>query len=547
MFHRVASSLALLAVSAALSQAFAQEESPAKSRIESLALFKNGLAVVSRSLDVDKPGRYIVDDPMRPIHGTFWMAPGAKVMVSGETRLVETPNCSPFANLQASLLGHDVVLHLREGEKDSVVKGKVVGVVPAKASKSWSRDYGRQPSYAGEAEDGGAACNGVEPSFVSLKKADGGVVLISSSAIFSVESDAVNQKVKEEKPVFIFDVKEKQEGKVFFSYLSKGISWAPSYRLRMVDSSKMSLSLSASIRNELEDFNDAGISVICGYPNIAASNVTSLLCADTTWAKFFHEGALQGSDDAAPNYAGNRANRMMLQVASAPAPAPDVANQTGESADIVVAPIGKLSLKEGGAVWMEIASAEASYERVVECTIPDRRDPYVGRVIRNMELEGGVSIWDAIRFKNPFKFPMTTAPVEISDASSFLGQCVGSWANPGAEALLRITKAMSVTAKTTEQELDSQRVVTYIGNDSFLKTVVQGTLTVKSFRQSPVKMSVKLQFSGDLVSAEGNPACKLRDEGVLSANKRNEAVWEISLNPGEEQSFKYSYSVLVNR
>ena len=262
MYYRSVSSLLFLALSAAVPAALAQEETLATSRIESIALFKNGLAVVGRSIDADKPGRYIVNDPIRPVHGTFWMAPGLNVTVSGETRLLDAPNCAPFSNLQASLLGHDVVLHLNEGGKDSSVKGKVLDVVPAKASKSWSRDYGSQPQYAGESGVCAPGAYGPNFTFVSVKKADGGIALVQVSSIYNVESDAINQKVKEERPVFIFDVKEKPSGKVYCSYLSKGISWAPAYRLRLEDSTSMSIALSASIRNELEDFKDADVSVI---------------------------------------------------------------------------------------------------------------------------------------------------------------------------------------------------------------------------------------------------------------------------------------------
>ena len=47
----------------------AAEPSPVKSRIVSLGLFKNGLAVVKRILEVPGPGQYELDDVPEPVHG----------------------------------------------------------------------------------------------------------------------------------------------------------------------------------------------------------------------------------------------------------------------------------------------------------------------------------------------------------------------------------------------------------------------------------------------------------------------------------------------
>ena len=53
------------------------------------------------------------------------------------------------------------------------------------------------------------------------------------------------------------------------------------------------------------------------------------------------------------------------------------------------------------------------------------------------------------------------------------------------------------------------------------------------------------RFSGELVSAEGEPKSALREEGVYSVNKRNELFWNLTLKPGEERKLKYRSSVLV--
>jgi hypothetical protein len=92
------------------------------------------------------------------------------------------------------------------------------------------------------------------------------------------------------------------------------------------------------------------------------------------------------------------------------APLPDVAEQGNLSADIHYESIGKHSLKAGDSLSLDIAAASAAYERVVEWQVPDPRDGN-GRYQRGNgnEPPRDDQAWDAVRFANPFKFPMTTA------------------------------------------------------------------------------------------------------------------------------------------
>ena len=56
---------------------------------------------------------------------------------------------------------------------------------------------------------------------------------------------------------------------------------------------------------------------------------------------------------------------------------------------------------------------------------------------------------------------------------------------------------------------------------------------------------IRKQFSGELISAEGEPSSRLRGEGVWSINPRYELIWTVELAPGEEVKLPYSYTVLA--
>src|SRR5262245_19139162 len=98
-----------------LSQASAQEQ-PAKSKIVSVGLFKNGLAIVKQQIDIAGPGRYRLDDVPEPVHGTWWTDSPA-VETTMEMREVEVPDDAiPSGNLQEDLAGKKVTIHLKSGK-----------------------------------------------------------------------------------------------------------------------------------------------------------------------------------------------------------------------------------------------------------------------------------------------------------------------------------------------------------------------------------------------------------------------------------------------
>ena len=126
--------------------AAAAEEKPAKSRIASVGLFKNGLAVVQRTLTVDGPGVYRVEDVPEPIHGTFWVESDAKVTTRLTRRVVEVPaRQAGGGNFQEELAGREVVIHFNE-QGIPPVSGTVMEMDRPRGEDAWNRAY-QQPSY----------------------------------------------------------------------------------------------------------------------------------------------------------------------------------------------------------------------------------------------------------------------------------------------------------------------------------------------------------------------------------------------------------------
>ena len=143
--------------------------------------------------------------------------------------------------------------------------------------------------------------------------------------------------------------------------------------------------------------------------------------------------------------------------------------------------------------------------------------------------------------------PMTTGPAMIMSGNRFSGQTASYWVNRGEETTLPVTKSLSIRAVASENEKQGKREVVYIGGNDFQRISVEGTLIIGNHRDEQVDIVIRRRFSGDLVRADRNPNLVLREEGVYSANRRNELTWNLKLDPGQRQELSYEYNVLVDR
>lgn len=521
------------------------QEMPAESRVVSVGMFKNGLAVVKRAVTVPAEGTYRLADVPEPVHGTFWIESDASVETRVTSRDVEVPvRSEPGVNLQDDLAGKEVVIHFRDGTVPPV-SGTVLKAAPATGADAWDRAYQRDRGYYWQRRQAPSG----QGRFLILATAKGRTYVDASMIAFAqVENGGAT--VTRRRPVLLFTVGQvrNKPATIVVTYLTKGIAWAPSYRLDITDPKTLTIHQKAVIKNELEDIEQAELYLISGFPSVQFSHVTFPLALSTSWANFFQELGRRirpGQDIALVSQ-----QDVMMNVA-APAGGIDVsAVPTGEGPDVHYQPIGKRTLAEGDALALDVASAQAPYERIVEWLVPDTRHAD-GRYVRENERNENPekyqdAAWDALRFKNPLPFPMTTGVAVTVANGRFQGQRMSYWANVGEQATVHITKALSIRTRSVEHEQEGTREIVWIGGDDYRKTAVKGQLSVSNHRNENVKLVIRRRFSGDLLEAEGEPRCELCEEGAWSVNKRNELTWTITLEPGQEQTLTYEYTVLVN-
>jgi hypothetical protein len=389
--------------------------------------------------------------------------------------------------------------------------------------------------------------------FLVLQTAKGRVY-VEPSEVAAVESEDAGDKVMRRRPQLVLtlqagkdkDAADAVETKVAIRYIAHGLSWAPSYRVDISDPKTLLLEQHAVIRNELADLDGVEIRLISGYPSVQYAHVRSPLAPRTSWVNFFSElsGSPRWEADALGNsIVSQQAISFNTRAAHGLALG---APPAGEGVDLHYQSIGKRTLSDGDTLAVTVAKGKAEYERVVEWLVPDARNAY-----GHIDPREGASddVWDALRFKNPLSFPMTTGPASVVANGQFNGQRTSYWVNAGEETVLHVEKALSVRTRATENEQlpkdGSSRELIWIGGRQYRRTTVEGELAMSNHRKETISMLIRRRFSGELVSADGDPKRLLLAEGVYSVNKRQELLWNLPLKGGEEKKLKYTYTVLV--
>jgi len=545
MRSTVLSSLAVLV----FAMAVRAEDVAVQTTIESVGLFKNGLAVVERSVELPGAGTFRIEDVPTPVHGTFFIESATAITTRVTTMLVDSPLDLAGAPLQDQLAGKTVSVTLRE--QTVPIEGTVAVIEPADKN-AWNRRY-ENPNSGGYYLDayGNRVATAPAGRFIILETKTGRT-LIDQNMVSSIQivGDAKTAKVR--KPVLVLKtIDNAPKQTIRISYLTKGLAWAPSYRVQLTDDKKLSLSQNAVVKNELMDLKDVEMFLISGYPSIDFSHVISPLSLQQNWAAFFQQLSMQPGSSRTDNRMVMQQQAVMMNSALPGADGVGAA-PPDESIDVHYESIGKQTLGEGDALSLDVAAADADYERIVEWTIPDARNEYGAfydeyRRRDRPELFDD-SAWDAVKFKNPLPFAMTTAPATFTRDAQFLGQQLSKWVNRGEETTLRITKALSIRTRASEQEDGNvDRAEVWVGGRQYRKVTAKGELVIKNFRKTDATIVIKRQFSGELISADDKPEVTLREEGLWSVNRRNEMKWTITLKAGEEKTLKYAYTVLSTR
>lgn len=558
--------------------------------IVKVRLFKNGLAQIFRHIQIPGGGTYTVKNPPVPMHGTFWLNASAKIeAVSGMRKAAVNPDDPDGPEEDNPNIDQYQLQQLRQAREHALnnpygngYEALVKALKGQKATILLKSEDGKSEVFSG-------TVTGLIYSLLQMDT-EGGKALLPIAQIAAVRAAAFNPPKPEKvnKPyldliVPDFPQRESTGLAVQMDYIGYGISWSPSYRIDLTDDAALKIEMQAILRNEIEDLTDVECELISGFPNIKYGTVPSLITPGVTLANFFNPNSNTGKSRHDMSQLMLNSDREMKECNeeinsgfALSAAGRNIDNTGGEAVDIFSKNIGKLSIKKNTSRYIPLESSSAPYEKVAVWNIPNSRD-WLGRVQqrdRNRynndepQEDEADSVWDAVKFKNPFTFPMTTAATSFYRDARFVGESISHFVSPGEEATINVTKALSVRASVVESEEGGQNDdnYQYIYGYRVQKRIINGELKIKNYRSRPVKLIITKILAGNLLTwkapepAKGKPDAKaepstapeyIAPETRLTAdieqniNQIWELKWTLELQAGEEKVLPYRSQVLV--
>ena len=502
-------------------QGFAQTVLPMKK----VSLFKNSTCLVSKEGSLKaKDGKLSLPVPSEALYGTFWI--GASKDNSLKSVVVKTDTLKTKAKAKYSdellkaNIGKDVNLVLQYGEKsEKSITGKILDFIP-------------------------------ESGFVKIKEESGKVTYISYQKIqymtFASDVDTYQKDSIARTANLIFD-KGGDNVNIQEYYMQKGMTWIPSYFLKITNDKEARLEMKATIENYAEDITNVETEVVVGSPQLYYG-----LLLDPVSYNYMTQPTssyTMNSRDRNDNYFLSNAMQQVQTTDNYGGFAealPSYYEATFETAgeknnDLYYYNLGKISISKNSKGMFPVFASSLGYKDIYKADIDDRVN-YASTLYCNTN-ENNCDVFHSIELKNTTTFPFTTAAVMvITEKGQFMAQDQLKYTPTGGVSSIKLSKAIDVVLKNNEEELSRVDNFKKIGKTTYSKATLKGTFTIENMQPKQVVVDIVKHVNGSVTNNGGSKVKKQKTYN--SVNPYSDLTWKITLNAGEKKTLNYEYEVL---
>ncbi len=532
---------------------FAQQTAP--TRVVNAALFKNGYGCIVREVTIagGDNKETIIDDVPAPVHGTFWLIPSQDVTLTSITATEGEYKRQLTAISLLELLQANVGENIEVKTADGWIAGKLLtfaevrkpdnNMPPNIPTDNNSPYYGYNRSYNPTSS---LAMHSDVGNLLTIETAEGtiGLPMLAVTQIRKRPgTGALKTTISHVESGAIFKIKTSGKGGTAqIAYITRGLSWAPSYRLD-IGGQLAHLNAKAVLINDAEDIVTDDLSCVAGYPNIKFAQVVDPLAMQGDIGQFISQ--LQTPENNQSGRSNVMTQQVMMNSAYNSSPSyPTMNANPDDDKDLHFYSFKGINIKRGERVYLPLLEMNVPFTDIYKWDIATTRD-YNGYGWRNQNDQNSPpqseDVWHTIRFKNNDKQVLTTGPVTIVSTNVFLGQNVLYYTSAGGYTDVNITKAVDIKAKSTEEILESKDNIT-INNNSYQIYINRGKMTVNNYKQENVKVVIKKDIYGDITYTSIKPTAINEKPIQYGVNAITTAVWEVTVPAGKSFEIEYKYS-----
>ncbi|MFN0213332.1 MAG: DUF4139 domain-containing protein [Saprospiraceae bacterium] len=506
--------------------------------VRNVTIFKSGKAMVERSGKLPVENRRYITRSLPPaLFGTYWAA-----SASGElTRVFTTLDSLETSDPKAS------PIDMMEKNKNQVIR-------------IWIHAMNNQPL---EQEEGtfvrrlSKPAQYVQGSSFLFKTTDGRFLYLQESTInrIAFKNEPAIAGIKKASPRLELNFKsDKNEQDIDLMYLSDSIGWTPIYRLELKGDTKANLSLRAEIANDSEDLDDAELRLAVGIPNFQFADQKSLLfnfhlfenqLYNRNHREYF-SNALRSQTSG-----GNTLEEVNIQGE----PLDGEQGGTSSAEDFFFYSVRPGNFPKSSRFQVPILEEVVDTKHYFDCTLikatPQLLQNYTSyqSYSDQRKPDNAYRVEHYVEFKNKSKQPWTTGAANLLSENKNglqpVSQSMLPYTAPGAKCKVMVAQAPDIKVKHVEAVKERRENAIEFFLRQYDVAKVEGKVSVCNYKSEPATIRIHRSIIGKPLSSEQDWK-KQQENAYLWVNSSFEVEWEITLNPGEELSWKYDYEVLVD-
>jgi hypothetical protein len=203
--------------------------------------------------------------------------------------------------------------------------------------------------------------------------------------------------------------------------------------------------------------------------------------------------------------------------------------------------LGKVTLPKNSKGTFPVFASTLAYKDIYKADIADKIN--FASTMNCDNNDDNCDVFHSIELKNSTSFPFTTAAVMVlTEKGQFMAQDQLKYTPTGAVSIIKLSKAIDVVMKNTEEEVSRVENYKKIGKTTYHKVLLKGSIVVENLQPKQVIIDVAKHVNGT-VTNDGDGKMK-KQKTYNSVNPYSDITWQVTLNAGEKKTLTYEYEVL---
>jgi len=190
-------------------------------------------------------------------------------------------------------------------------------------------------------------------------------------------------------------------------------------------------------------------------------------------------------------------------------------------------------------------TTDMPYRHLYTWKVPDQLDSDNSNTRPRGDGKAGEEVWHICRLVNSAKMPLTTAAAEFIKDGQFVGQDTCFYTAAGAEASIRINRAMNIHAEQGEVEVERKRNAANFYGWGYDLVKLTGELKIRNRLEKPIDLEITKELSGEVLEKSHDAKDVQTARGLKQVNPKHTLTWLTNVKAGEEAKITYTYQLYV--